>query len=930
MTAAQGSNMENGKCGEQGMKEASPLALVEAESVVPQEEQGQLLYHEETIDLGGDEFGSEENETISEDSNNFADKLSEHLMESVLISDSPNNSEDDGGELGCLRDVVEPLEGTTDHGLDGVTDKEEMDTLSPDSDTDGDGDDTPRDASDATPDSRASLREDSTQEEATGQPALEDSNLQDLVPGEEKAHLEEQVSEVSSGSGQSPKDEPVPVCTIFSQANPAGSQPHLFLQDGFESQMVKSPSFSSASEASAKTPPQVVQPSPSLSKFFGDTISTNSLASDFFDSFTTSTFISVSNPNAGASVPEELSSLTTPLGDRSPDSATSSYSAGMERSELGLSTASLEIPESPKPFAQIQAVFGGRDDPFATALSMSEMDRRSDAWLPSPGTSSVLISLAAQQYSTVFVDKDNLTMPGLKFDNIQGDAVKDLMLRFLGEKAAAKRQVLTAGSVEQSFVGLRQLIGLYPEVPGASALIGRASGRVPDPLSQLFLPSLSCNSMATRSAETQFHLSERGQRMGPGGQQARLIDRLGAGSDKWRSPPCWPMPDLMGFLMAGRGRFLQSKTAHMHVCVHARVSTCAQGYICALQNCRNWRAAVDLCGRLLTAHGQGYGKSGLPTSHTTDSLQLWFVRLALLVKLGLFQNAEMEFEPFGNLDQPDLYYEYYPHVYPGRRGSMVPFSMRILHAELQQYLGSPQESLDRLHRVKTVCSQILENLEQGLAEDGGLSSVTLESRQASVQLWRARLGRVLYSMANCLLLMKEYVLAVDAYRAVIQYYPDQEPQLLSGIGRILLQIGDIKTAEKYFQDVEKVAQKLDRPQGKTMVLMNRAFLHLGQNNFAEAHRFFTEILRLDPANAVANNNAAVCLLYLGKLKDSLRQLEAMVRQDPRHYLHESVLFNLTTMYELESSRSMQKKQSLLEAVANKEGDSFNTQCLKLA
>lgn len=40
----------------------------------------------------------------------------------------------------------------------------------------------------------------------------------------------------------------------------------------------------------------------------------------------------------------------------------------------------------------------------------------------------------------------------------QGDAVKDLMLRFLGEKAAAKRQVLTASSVEQSFVGLRQLI----------------------------------------------------------------------------------------------------------------------------------------------------------------------------------------------------------------------------------------------------------------------------------------------------------------------------------------------------------------------------------------------------------------------------------------------------------------------------------------
>ena len=39
-------------------------------------------------------------------------------------------------------------------------------------------------------------------------------------------------------------------------------------------------------------------------------------------------------------------------------------------------------------------------------------------------------------------------------------------------------------------------------------------------------------------------------------------------------------------------------------------------------------------------------------------------------------------------------------------GSMVPFSMRILHAELQQYLGNPQESLDRLHRVKAVCSKV--------------------------------------------------------------------------------------------------------------------------------------------------------------------------------------------------------------------------------
>ncbi|XP_011816376.1 PREDICTED: trafficking protein particle complex subunit 12-like, partial [Colobus angolensis palliatus] len=75
--------------------------------LAPPEEQGSL-FHEETIDLGGDEFGSEENETASEGSSPLADKLNEHMMESVLISDSPNNSEGDAGDLGRAREEAEP------------------------------------------------------------------------------------------------------------------------------------------------------------------------------------------------------------------------------------------------------------------------------------------------------------------------------------------------------------------------------------------------------------------------------------------------------------------------------------------------------------------------------------------------------------------------------------------------------------------------------------------------------------------------------------------------------------------------------------------------------------------------------------------------------------------------------------------------------
>lgn len=344
----------------------------------PPAEEGRLLYQEETIDLGGDELGSEENETLSEGSDGVG-KLAEHMMESVLISDSPNNSGDDAGDLGGAQ------EGRAGHRLDTVTDEGAVDTLSNGSESDGD--DTPKDAAEGTPDG----------------PLQEDPGPRgEGAPGPE-----------SGGPPQRPpcpREEPVPVCTLFSQPAPApAAAPPRFLPDGFEPQMVKSPSFGGATRAAsaaAAASPQVVQPSPSLSTFFADTASTNSLAADFFDSFTTSAFISVSNPNA-----EKAAALA--------GSAGPAPRPGVGRPEPAGPAAPPEFPPSPKPFSQIQAVFAGSEDPFATALSMSEMDRRSDAWLPGEGTRDVLVSIATQQYSTVFVDKENLTMPGLKFDNIQ-------------------------------------------------------------------------------------------------------------------------------------------------------------------------------------------------------------------------------------------------------------------------------------------------------------------------------------------------------------------------------------------------------------------------------------------------------------------------------------------------------------------------------
>ncbi|KAG5857284.1 hypothetical protein ANANG_G00017820 [Anguilla anguilla] len=353
------------------------------------------------------------------------DKLNDQMMESVMISDSPNNSEDDVGHLESLLEQFEEREEFESKEAGG-TEEEEVSTLGETApEIKVEAEETPL----AAPPSDEEELEEEKEEVPGVETKIEPTEPLEDTPSESSTDDQETVAEEKK---ETPKEESIPVCTIFSQVNQEKAQAQALVPDGFQPALVKSPSFNSGSETPSKLAPLVCQPSPSLSKFFADNGHVNP-ASDFFDSFTTSSsFISVSNPNAESSP----------------------VSLGPER-QLSSSVSSPPALMSQEPGTP---GFYFADDPFATALNMSEVDRRYDAWLPAEDTRKVLISVATQQHSPVFVERERLSMPGLKFDNLQGDAVKDLMVRLLGEQAAMKRQVLTASSVEQSFVGLKQLI----------------------------------------------------------------------------------------------------------------------------------------------------------------------------------------------------------------------------------------------------------------------------------------------------------------------------------------------------------------------------------------------------------------------------------------------------------------------------------------
>eukprot|EP00795_Rhopilema_esculentum_P007846 gene7846-13724_t len=400
-----------------------------------------------------------------------------------------------------------------------------------------------------------------------------------------------------------------------------------------------------------------------------------------------------------------------------------------------------------------------------------------------------------------------------------------------------------------------------------------------------------------------------------------------------------------------------------------------------------WRGAVDWTAKYLTAHGQGVG-SGSPTgtiNHTPKLLQVWFVRIALLFKLKSFSSAEAELNAFGDFDNPDLYYQYYPSIYMGLKGSMVPFSLRIIRAELPQHNGRPQESLDRIYRLLASVRKILKNLKNGLSEEDEKIDLAEDILRDTIELWRRREIRVLYSLGNCLIGIKEFTLSMKIFTEIIKKQPETKPPIISGVGRLHLQLGDISLAKKYFKKVEQIS--LGDPKTLSITVMNSVrywtvsaigqfplldsfrywtvsaigqfplldsvrywkvyaigqcplldgvrywtwgFVALAEGRYSEAFENFQSVTKLDPENSSAYNNAAVALLFQGKVKEASNLLETLIWKSPKGNLHEDVVFNLCTIYELETSRALQKKQKLLDLVCRHCGDGFNVQSLKLS
>ncbi|KFM80029.1 Trafficking protein particle complex subunit 12, partial [Stegodyphus mimosarum] len=232
---------------------------------------------------------------------------------------------------------------------------------------------------------------------------------------------------------------------------------------------------------------------------------------------------------------------------------------------------------------------------------------------------------------------------------------------------------------------------------------------------------------------------------------------------------------------------------------------------------------------------------------------------------------------------------------------MVPFSFRILLAELPQYQGNHQIALDNMHRILNIIQKMLKNIQSGCAEDGSMIELPESRQKASFEIWSKRERRVLYSILNCVLSQKDYILAVSVIKILMEKSHEHVPELHSALGRIYLQLGDVKYAQECFTKAAKLSE--DKPEKfQVEEKINKALLAIAFNNSEEAYKYYQEAYSISPGNAMLANNMAVCLLYMGRLKESLNLLEKTIRSSSSSCLHDGILFNICTLYELESSR----------------------------
>ncbi|KAL6518537.1 hypothetical protein OROGR_019039 [Orobanche gracilis] len=188
--------------------------------------------------------------------------------------------------------------------------------------------------------------------------------------------------------------------------------------------------------------------------------------------------------------------------------------------------------------------------------------------------------------------------------------------------------------------------------------------------------------------------------------------------------------------------------------------------------------------------------------------------LLALVKLRRYSDAQQELHTLdGDLDSNQYLFESYPDLYPNHKpGSMIPFALRWLHAHLPLTLGDRQLSIDRLYSLLHFIRK------------KKLPPNRVSISEVSLSLWKKRVTFVVNTIIGYHLSQKEFKVCLALLKSEIS--KNEDPLMMSQLGYVQMQYGDLDGAKSNFEVVEKMVMETasEDLRFKNLVSRNKALM----------------------------------------------------------------------------------------------------------
>jgi len=290
------------------------------------------------------------------------------------------------------------------------------------------------------------------------------------------------------------------------------------------------------------------------------------------------------------------------------------------------------------------------------------------------------------------------------------------------------------------------------------------------------------------------------------------------------------------------------------------------------------KAAINLTTKCLSS----LNLAAAPPQGRFSILEMWTCRFQLFLALKMHQELLQELDLLGDLGTPDTYFQYFPELRSqGLSGSIVPFNLRLIHAEAMLYSPNPWTALTRVLLLEDTTKDILN-----------------QYAQSSNDLWMKRLHAVQLLKGRIFYKLKEYKAALSVYEKLLGSASREEERtsLLKMLVRLAISEGDEKRVDSFMAQLS--ASSSDEH------AMHKCMKAIFHGDFGVAQ---TAIHGLGSAGVPKTtehmNNEAICMLYNGQVESALHTL--LRRQDA---LVEPIAINLEIISDLGSTSGKKFKR----------------------